>query len=373
MPHAQPAIHSRFAAALCFIVATLTQQPQLAYAQVAGSAPPYPPSPVIARIVWDWKTLTTSAPGSDLWPVTWANDDNIFTAWGDGGGFGGTDQDGRVALGFARIEGSPEHFTGINVNGGMKPLNPASYPKKGKVGSLLAVGDRIYAWLNTEDGTWPDVDQALIWSDDAGATWRQSDWVFPKGKGNWKATTFLNFGKGYTGVPENLGGYVYFYGKRREERNKTYLARALPGKLTDRRAYEFLSGIVKDQPQWSVQEHDGKPVFSDPSPNGDLAGVFHVSPLGRYLLTSFHSGPGQLGIFDGPQPWGPWSTVFYAEDWGDMGSKGEGLTCSFPGKWMSDDGLTLWCIFSAYGEGARQGINAHDKFNLIKTTLELKQ
>jgi hypothetical protein len=37
---------------------------------------------------------------------------------------------------------------------------------------------------------------------------------------------------------------------------------------------------------------------------------------------------------------------------------------------MSPDGLTLWSVFSVYGEGAKRGINAHDKFNLVKATLK---
>jgi hypothetical protein len=56
-----------------------------------------------------------------------------------------------------------------------------------------------------------------------------------------------------------------------------------------------------------------------------------------------------------------------------MGADGEGLTCSLPQKWMAADGLTLWCIFSGYGNGAKQGINAHDGFNLVKATLKLRQ
>src|SRR5207248_548699 len=62
---------------------------------------PYPRSPLIAGITWHWETLTTGAPGSDLWPVTWGPDDHLYAAWGDGGGFGGSDSDGRVAMGFA--------------------------------------------------------------------------------------------------------------------------------------------------------------------------------------------------------------------------------------------------------------------------------
>jgi hypothetical protein len=332
---------------------------------------PYPHSPVIDRIVWDWSTLQTAALGSDLWPVTWAEDDSIFTAWGDGGGFGGSDQDGRVALGFARIDGPPEHFLGININGGKNPLHPASFPKHGKVGGILAVGNRIYAWLNMQNGKWPDVDQALIWSDDAGATWQKSDWVFPKGSGNFKSSTFLNFGRAYRGVPEDLAGYVYVYGQKQGQTRDTFLCRAVIEKVKDRQAYEFFAGTAIDQPRWSADVTKAVPVFTDPS--GDLAGVVYLAPLKRYLLTSFHKGPGQLGVFDSATPWGPWTTIAYETHWGKMGTEGEGLTCSFPAKWMSPDGQTLWCVFSAYGPGAKQGINAHDKFNLVKASIQLKQ
>lgn len=87
------------------------------------------------------------------------------------------------------------------------------------------------------------------------------------------------------------------------------------------------------------------------------------------VLLGFHTGPGQLGIFESQQPWGPWSRIAYYSNWGRMGAGGEGLTCEFPQKWMSADGLTLWAIFSVWGGSAKQGINAHDRFNLIKVPL----
>jgi hypothetical protein len=337
-----------------------------------GSArPPYPPSALIRGITWHWDTHRTAAPGSDLWPVTWGADDNLYAAWGDGGGFGGTDQDGRVALGFARVEGPPERFAGVNVNGGKDPEHRASFPRKGKSGGVLAVGDRLYAWLNTQNGPWPDVDQALAWSDDRAATWTRSAWVFPKGRGSLKPATFLNFDKGYAGVPADLRGHVYFYGQRQGEEKDTYLGRVPRTRVTDRRAYEFFTGLAEGKPRWSDDPAQSVPVFVDANGTGDLTGVVYAPALGRYLLTNFHKGPGQLGVFDGPRPWGPWTTVAYEERWGRMGAGGEGLTCSFPQKWMSADGLTLWCVFSAYGPGARRGIDAHDKFNLVKATLTL--
>src|SRR5689334_843462 len=98
---------------------------------------PYPASPVIESANWDFANLMRLAPGSDLWPITWASDDNLYASWGDGGGFGGTNGDGRVSLGFARIVGMPPDFKTINVWGGKKGVNPAAFG--GKVSSLLSV------------------------------------------------------------------------------------------------------------------------------------------------------------------------------------------------------------------------------------------
>ena len=62
-------------------------------------------APIISDVVFHWDTHMRAAPGSDNWPITWSDDDHQYTAWGDGGGFGGTNRNGRVSLGFARVEG----------------------------------------------------------------------------------------------------------------------------------------------------------------------------------------------------------------------------------------------------------------------------
>src|SRR5436309_587373 len=82
----------------------------------------------------------------------WLGDGSLLAAWGDGGGFGGTDREGRVSLGLARLEGTPPDVKGINVNGGKDALHVASFPDHGKVGGMLAVGERVYGWLNAQDG-----------------------------------------------------------------------------------------------------------------------------------------------------------------------------------------------------------------------------
>jgi hypothetical protein len=333
---------------------------------------PYLPSPVIESITWHWDTLKQAAPGSDLWPITWASDGHLYAAWGDGGGFGGTNCDGRVAMGLARIEGSPQAFVAANVNGGKDPEHPSSFPDKGKTGGIVCVDGTLYARLNMQDGEWPDVNHGLIWSRDLGATWETAPWVFPKGDGRFRPTGFVQFGQDYGAVPDHLAGFVYLHGDRQARRGNTFMGRVPRDRLSDRNAYEFIAGFAAHgAPVWGPDVDQVQPIFRDA--DGGIGSVTYVPSLDRYIGAGYHGGPNQLGVFDAPEPWGPWTTVAYYEDWGNMGPEGHGLTCSFPQKWMSADGLTMWCVFSVYGEGAKQGIKAHDCFNLVKLSVSLRR
>lgn len=341
----------------------------------AANRSPYPPSARIGGLTWHWDTLTQAAPGSDLWPVTWGADDHLYAAWGDGGGFGGSDSEGRVAMGIARIEGTPERWRGVNVNGGKDPEYAGSFAKKAKTTGLAMVDGVLYATVNLEDGPWPNVNHVLEWSTDRGATWTRDEGLFSKGDGNFQPAKFVTFGRDYQGVPDALTGYVYLCGPRqstdRGSGNRLYLARAPRDRLRERAAFKFYRGSgAAGNPNWATEISAAEPIFTDPS--GVTPGaIIYIPALQRYLLTCFHVGPGQLGVFDAPNPWGPWTTVAYDEDWGGMGQEGEGLTCGFNQKWMSADGLTLWSVFSVYGAGAKRGIHAHDRFNLVKATLRL--
>ena len=51
---------------------------------------------------------------------------------------------------------------------------------------------------------------------------------------------------------------------------------------------------------------------------------------------------GGFGVYDAPEPWGPWTTVFFTDQW----DVGPGETASFPTKWMSADGHVLHLVFS---------------------------
>ncbi|NIN71121.1 MAG: serine hydrolase, partial [Gemmatimonadetes bacterium] len=104
---------------------------------------PYPPSAVIRGIEWaPAKTIIREAEGSDNWPITWADDDNLYTAYGDGWGFE-PKVDRKLSLGFARITGSPGDFKGANIRSetGERTGQGADGPK---AGGMLCVEGILY-------------------------------------------------------------------------------------------------------------------------------------------------------------------------------------------------------------------------------------
>jgi hypothetical protein len=337
----------------------------IAFPMSATQSAPYPRSPVIKSVTWHVETLKSAAPGSDLWPVTWGPDGHIYASWGDGGGFGGTNSNGRVSMGFARIKGPPEKYVAVNINGGKNCKHLASFPNRGKTGGIVFVDGVLYARLNLQDGTWPNVNHSLIWSDDFAASWKQSSWKWPKGKGNFKPNTFLQFGKDYAGARDD---YVYFYGRNETDwaqGTHGYMGRVHRSKLKIREAYEFFAGLdANGAALWSIDVNDRNAHFTDPAGAEGVQVVYNPA-IKRYLLTVHRGDQGTLGIFDAPQPWGPWTTVAYYDNW--LGLKGTGvkremLFINIPTKWITADGKTLWVIFTG----------GQDRFNLIKAKLILE-
>jgi hypothetical protein len=324
--------------------------------QASSSGTPYPASSVIARITWDMSTYRSAADGSDLWPTTWGPDDNVYASWGDGNGFGSTD----AGLGFAKITGSPETFSGTNLWTRPRP--------GGKSAGIISVKGTFYAFINSQDGTFPDVDYDLAYSTDMGLTWQFALSMFPKGAGNFQPNSFVQFGKDYAGARDT---YVYVLGGMQGFGESEYLARVPATQVPVRSSYEFVSGFDSNgNPQWSTDQARKVPVFTDTSSQASSAlGHMVYNPgIHRYILTTARSrNAAKQSVFDAPEPWGPWTTVAYYDNWLGM-TGGEQLGVSFPGKWTSADGLTMWSVFAAWG--SETGIY-HDKLNLMKATLTL--
>ena len=91
------------------------------------------------------------------------------------------------------------------------------------------------------------------------------------------------------------------------------------------------------------------PVFSNPGASVRPRVVYNPG-LKRYILTAIKGGDarygGGFGVYDAPEPWGPWTTVFFTDAW----DVGPGESNAFPSKWLSDDGRTGWLVFSGDGQ-----------------------
>ncbi len=354
---------------------------------------PYPPSPVIIDFSLDWSTHRRGAPGSDNFQLTWADDDNQYGWWGDGGGFGGTNSDGRVGLGFARIEGDASDWKGYNVWGGKDPENPAQFD--GKSWGTISVDGALYSWIV------PDVPDTggprdhyryieLARSTDHGASWTKADWRWQV-EDDLIVSTFLNFGKDNDGARDE---YVYSYFIRPQSTDITQLSFGLnvhkPGAVFLARVHKDRLFAGRDHYAWFAGMHDGEPkwgdlnekqpVFEDANGTGWCLSASYNPGLSRYLLATEHTHShvdNLLGIFDAPEPWGPWTTVKYwtrDDRFGEI-RKGSDLDwnfnvffLAFAPKWLSDDGRTFTLTFTGGGRG-----KDNDSFNTLRGRFELRQ
>ncbi len=314
------------------------------YALVAGApaTPPYPPSPVIKSVEWaPVPTIIRRAKGGDNWPMTWADDGAQYTAYGDGNGFEPFVK-AKLSIGFSKVTGGPADFQGVNF-----PAQNGDFRGDGKSGrkasGILMVDGVLYLLARNLDNS------QLAWSRDHGATWTWADWKFTMSFG---CSTFLNFGQNYAGARDN---YVYIYSPDAatayDPADRMVMARVPKTKLTDRAAYEFFVALdAKGGPTWSKDIAQRGAVFTHAG-NSHRGGITYDAGLKRYLWCQIlpyspnPQGPrfqGGFGIYDAPEPWGPWTTVFYTPMW----DVGPGESSSFPTKWMSADGKTVHLVFS---------------------------
>jgi hypothetical protein len=326
-------------------------------------AQPYPASEVILDVTIDTATHDRRAPGSDNWPMTWADDGHQYTSWGDGGGFDGTNSDGRVSLGVGRVEGAGDSYTGINVWGGKDPLTPATFD--GKSYGIISIASRLYMWVSPGSSTEGYQSQTLHTSDDHGLTWTSVSWSFSQSDAILHPT-FLQFGQDYSGA---LDSYVYIYAIRIQSTGSLQvqtpgildLLRVPASGLEQRSQYEFFAGLNGADPTWTADIAQRQPVFEDAQGVGWNVSASYNQALRRVLLCTEHTETmeGNLGIFDAAEPWGPWTTVGYYADWEGFGRT---FFWNFANKWVSADGLDFTMVFT--------GVDDNDSWNSVQGTFD---
>ena len=375
---------------------------------------PYCNSRYIEAIDWDWQGAHTEPNGSDLWPVTWGKDGNVYTFFGDGGGFGGDNQRGRVSFGIAMMTAPPPLAiaTARNIYGGYHSSHPATLD--GKASSIIAVGNDFY----TLGGLYDTTELRGVSGHKSGApkrvqlgyskgnawSWHAAAWQFcsndeQTAAGAFCPVGFINFGRGNAGAPED---HVYLVGIANSpewwegddgpevmaERQQaaavgaprtapveppanTYLARVSKRHVLQHDAYRYFAGLDSGgHPIWSADQKQMQPIFTDRNPSrpgcGDrcimaspLEGAVYDAGIQRYIATAQGPYIGQTSFYDAPHPWGPWTTISYNNidprtgtgGWANLGIAGGGsLGVHVINAWTSPDGLSLWQTYSSDGK-----------------------
>jgi len=275
---------------------------------------PYPASRVITAVNWApredirWeargKKGKSRYDGSDNWPIAWADDGHLYTAYGPG-----FDPiiDVKLGLGFARIEGGADDFKGVNIRSASGE-NTGHGPNGKKASGMLMVGGVLYIYVRNAGNS------QLAGSTDYARTWTWADWVWSEGFG---CPTILNFGSNYAGARD---AFVYVYSPDHdsayENAHRFVLARVPIKRIREREAYSFWTGVEEGSVTWTADYESSGGVFVKPG-GCSRSGISCNAGLERYLWWHQHRVPGDdntrfrggFAIYDAPEPWGLWSTI----------------------------------------------------------------
>jgi hypothetical protein len=214
---------------------------------------------------------------------------------------------------------------------------------------MLSVDRTLYLWVGNANHA--GAESRLAWSTDNARTWAWADWRFPE----FGYISLVQFGMDYAGArDEFVYGIAHDHPSEYVPANRFILMRCPKTRLREHDSYEFLSRMdASGSPQWTKNIAERGAVFTET--NSCLRQQVSYCPaLKRYLWwqqrpnftdkrdygdTRFTGG---FRIYDAPEPWGPWTSVYATDKW----DVGPGETASFPTKWISADGKTMHLVFS---------------------------
>lgn len=307
---------------------------------------------------WEWCSQRIDYPEAavmgDTFPMTWAEDGEIYCATGDP--LWGESRDG---LDVEKFSGTPAECKITKVN----PMNDyrgwgGDGPKP--TGMICVDGILYLAFQNlrrskkapfsllSQHGS----DAHIVYSANKGFIWvpafgNISEPMFPGHK--FGGPAFINFGQNNANARDN---YVYAVSSDQWDNGSNLrLGRVPADSIVRREAWEWACGFTTaGEPGWHHDMDEAIPVLSLHRWLGAPEMVY-LAGIKRYLLLSWRlhkdfSGDdgSDLLVLESPEPWGPFSLVHVEEYW----EKKE-LTpyCPrIPLKWMQADGVTGWLQFS---------------------------
>jgi hypothetical protein len=354
----------------------------------ASAASPYGSSSILGSISWDQSSKVRYAHGSDIWDSMWASDGLIYGAWGDGNGFASAS---KKQIGVSSLTGSPPSaLTGADVYLGSNPAATCVTASTvgGKPHGVVALPISVmYMFHTSQDhcaSTWlaKSTNNGTSWTSQVGTlSWPDAN--------NLQWNNILQTGQAQAGalVPDSgTTPYLYLYGSKTTEAGsgKNYLARVpdSPSNAIETMSnWSYYTGTdASGNPTWASSSASAVPVWTDPDHAESMIVSFDKA-IGRYIAYNDHGTDctgvpcmRQLGLFDAPSPWGPWTTFDYEENFDNTGCVmnclGDHVSVgwSLMQKWMSSDGLTIWPEYSSVDWGTT---NLYDSLNLIKGTISL--
>jgi hypothetical protein len=315
-------------------------------------------------ITWS-STITRLASGCDAWTPTRAPDGSFYTAYGDCNGASGALSPKR-SMGLARITGSPaagdvaaaDIDTGppgapdIDADpGGLDALGAGSSGKKPS-GMLFANGT-LYAWVRNvqPDGTRSRLRYAANYGQ-PGSAWGWAPWTLEE----FGYPVFVQAGQADAGG----GAYAYVVAhdgpSAYKPADRFVLMRVPVDRILEQEAYEFFAGTAGAPPAWvGHAERARRTAIFESKGRCFRSGMSYNAARGRYYWwqarqPSLDGGDerffGGFGVYSAPEPWGPWTPVYYTEKW-DVGPGERG---EFPPAWMGPAGLgaggEMYLLFS---------------------------
>jgi hypothetical protein len=314
----------------------------------------------ITGISFDADSLNRFSNSSDLWCTTWHDDGNLYICGGDGDGFDGVDTRG---LDVNRYTGGPEDTISSS---GTEIFSQINHLPKG----IVSVNGTMYMiWEERDDQTGDGNAFAafkLAKSTNDGVNWTTTDWLH-EGERFISGGMFINYGQSYAGCRDE---FVYCCAGYKDglttgpPYDNVSLARVPKNSVDSIANWEYFSG-TSNTPAWDADRTNVAPIHTDAG-NVHWGVAINYNPvLNRYLLCYYVGAAGTtLKIYEGPHPWGPWTSIYNTTLLGD--STSEKLAVYFINKtpgFLSTDGLTWWMVTS--------GVGVWDSFNFIKATLTI--
>jgi hypothetical protein len=364
---------------------------------------PYPQSKLIKSLVWESEPSRYEGTGSDMHWWTWGIDGGVYVIDDDGANFGGPGWYAHLL----KATGVPPNHKVETVNDfqfydfrknlpdklvrryvcGIVAVDSTLYvsiydydwnlaSRPVNRDTLVRLLEQFHPWEQMSPATRSEVGfidglsknygvAGIIQSRDFGKTWTNLPGkTTPAFFGSkFGAPAFLTFGPGNTETPEDLYPYVYAISNDGSwaSGDHVFLGRVHRDSIIFRQVWQFYKGKGKsNNPVWTGDEEAANPVLSDPGHVGHPT-ITYNKALSRYILcissdtiphqedaskeeTRKWNWASEMQLYEGPNPWGPWSLFHNEKQWG--GKDHTAYLPQIPSAWLSKDGLSGSVLFS---------------------------